>query len=247
MTTLNIYDMTISQRMTSGHNLTVRNKESAVGLEERRNREKKGRKNAILKAARKLFFEKGFQSITVETIAKEAELSKGAVYLYFKSKEEIYAQILMNDIEKFNNSLSITFEKDKSAADMLKHFTEVYISFFLNDRELFRILMTFMLHTDQLSFSGELSSELIKTTNKPINVIDQIFQKGIDSGEFLPHVNSWQCRNALWGLMNGIMSLHIFTGKEDTRNNRVRSTVGEGLDLIIRGLLSNQSFNKIKK
>ena len=69
-----------------------------MGLEERRKREKEGRKKAILRAARKLFFEKGLQSITVENIAKEAELSKGAVYLYFKGKEEIYAQILLASV-----------------------------------------------------------------------------------------------------------------------------------------------------
>ena len=218
-----------------------------MGLEERRTREKKGRKNAILKAARKLFFAKGFQSITVEKIAKEAELSKGAVYLHFNSKEEIYAQILMNDIEKFNSSLSMTFEKDESAAEMLRHFTDVYINFFLNDRELFRIMMTFMLHTDHWNFSEELTAQLIQTTNKPINVVEKILQKGIDGGEFLPNVNSRQSRNALWGLLNGIISLHIFTGKEPTRDIRIRSTVGEAVDLIIRGLLSNQSFNKTKE
>jgi len=68
-----------------------------MGLEERRKREKEGRKNAILKAARKLSFEKGFKSITVASIAKKAELSKGAVYLYFNSKEEIYVEILLKD------------------------------------------------------------------------------------------------------------------------------------------------------
>jgi AcrR family transcriptional regulator len=41
-----------------------------VGLEERRKREKGNRKNAILKAARKLFFDKGFKNVTVESIAK---------------------------------------------------------------------------------------------------------------------------------------------------------------------------------
>ena len=214
-----------------------------MGLEERRKREKEGRRKAILKAARKLFFEKGLQSITVENIAKVAELSKGTVYLYFNSKEEIYAQILLDDIDKFNSSLSTIFRKDESAAEMLKQFANVYISFFLNDRELFRILMTFMLHTDHLNFSEELTLQLIQTTNRPINIIEQIFQKGIDRGEFLPDINNRQNRNALWGLMNGIISLHIFAGKESTRDQRIRSTVREGLDLIIRGLSGNQPYS----
>ncbi len=214
-----------------------------MGLEERRKREKEGRKNAILRAAKKLFFKKGLQSITVENIAKEAELSKGAVYLYFNSKEEIYAQILLNDIDKFNKSLSDIFRNDENAAEMLIRFVKIYIDFFLNDRELFRILMTFMLYTDQLNFSEELTGQLIQTTNKTMNAVEQIFQVGIDRGEFLPHINNRRNRNTLWGLMNGIISLHLFTGKESTRDQRIRSTVGEGLDLIIRGISSNQPYS----
>jgi len=214
-----------------------------MGREERRKREKEGRKNAILRAARKLFFKKGLNSITVENIAKEAELSKGAVYLYFNSKEEIYAQILLNDIDKFNKSLSNIFRNDENAAEMLIRFVKIYIDFFLNDRELFRILMTFMLYTDHSSFSEELTGQLIQTTNKTMNTVEQIFQMGIDRGEFLPHINNRQNRNTLWGLMNGIISLHLFTGKESTRDQRIRSTVREGLDLIIRGLSSNQPYS----
>jgi AcrR family transcriptional regulator len=60
---------------------------------ERRKKEKEHRRNAILKAARKLFFEKGFKAVTVDSIAAKADISKGSVYLYFDSKEEIYADI----------------------------------------------------------------------------------------------------------------------------------------------------------
>ncbi|MFH2076862.1 MAG: helix-turn-helix domain-containing protein, partial [Pseudomonadota bacterium] len=72
-------------------------KDCNLGLEERRKRERESRKNAILKAARKLFFEKGFRSVTVESIARKADLSKGSIYLYYSSKEEIYSQILLKD------------------------------------------------------------------------------------------------------------------------------------------------------
>jgi AcrR family transcriptional regulator len=41
-----------------------------LAFEKRRSREKENRKSAILKAARKLFFEKGFKSVTVESIAR---------------------------------------------------------------------------------------------------------------------------------------------------------------------------------
>ena len=70
---------------------------SNLSLEEKRKKEKENRKNIILKAARKLFFERGFKSVTVDDIATKSEVSKGSIYLCFESKEEIYAQILIAD------------------------------------------------------------------------------------------------------------------------------------------------------
>jgi AcrR family transcriptional regulator len=206
-----------------------------MGLEERRKRERENRKNAILKAARKLYFEKGFKSITVANIAKKAELSKGAVYLYFNSKEEIYVQILLKDIDKFHSSLSDICERGGSGSDMLKHYADIYIDFFLNDRELFRIFMAFMLHTDEMNFSDELNRQLIQATNAN-DIIEKIFKYGADRGEFPENISFRQCKNSIWGLLNGIISLHLFTGKESTREQRIRSTVRASLDVFLRGL-----------
>jgi AcrR family transcriptional regulator len=207
-----------------------------VGLEERRHREKEGRKNAILKAARKLSFEKGFKSITVASIAKKAELSKGAVYLYFNSKEEIYVQILLKDIDKFHATLSDICERGGTAADMLRHFSDIYIDFFFSDRELFRIFMAFMLHTDEMDFSEQLNEQL-----------EKIFKYGMDRGEFPMSINIRQYKNAIWGLLNGIISLHLFTGKESTREQRIRSTVRAGLDVFLSGLAgSDEKMAQLK-
>ncbi len=215
-----------------------------MGLEERRKREKENRRNAILKAARKLSFEKGFKSITVANIAKKAELSKGAVYLYFKSKEEIYVQILLKDVDKFHSSLSDICERGGSASDMLKNFADIYIVFFLGDPELFRIFMSFMLHTDEMDFSEELNRRLIEATNATVDIIEKIFKCGIERGEFPESTNTRQCKYAIWGLLNGVLSLHIFTGKESTREQRIRSAVRAGLEVFIQGL-SNEENNDL--
>ena len=57
---------------------------------ERRQREKEARRQQILDAARDLFFDRGFEGTTIDEIAQRTEISKGAVYLHFPSKEEIY-------------------------------------------------------------------------------------------------------------------------------------------------------------
>lgn len=207
-----------------------------MGLAERREREKKNRKNAILKAARRLFFDNGFRPVTVESIAKKAELSKGSIYLYFKSKEEIYTQILLSDIDKFHEHFKGLSQKSTSASEAITKFAIIYVDLFLNDRELFRILMTFMLHTNAMNLPEELNKHIIKSTNKNINTIEEIFAYGIKRGEFPPTMNLRLSRNALWGLLNGIISLHLFTGTESKRVEVIHSTIKAGLEIYIRGL-----------
>ena len=206
-----------------------------MAFERRRTREKENRKSAILKAARKLFFEKGFKSVTVESIARKAELSKGAVYLYFKSKDEIYSQILLDDIDKFHRKVADIFEEGGQASDMLFRLSTTYVDFFLRDRELFRILMTFMLHANHSNLPEDLQKHIIKSTNKTI-FMEKMFQYGIDTGEFPPSINVKQCRNALWGLLNGVISLYIFIGSEAKRDDLIKSTVNASLSTFIRGL-----------
>jgi AcrR family transcriptional regulator len=84
-----------------------------MGLLERREQEKDNRRKRILEAARTLFFAKGFKNVTVDKIAKFSELGKGSIYLYFNSKEDIYAQILLNDIEEFNQQVYALFRKKR--------------------------------------------------------------------------------------------------------------------------------------
>jgi AcrR family transcriptional regulator len=207
-----------------------------LGLEERRKREKENRKNAILKAARKLFFEKGFKPVTVESIAKKAELSKGSIYLYYNSKEEIYTQILLSDIDKFHDRISNLLQNPTSASEALMKLANIYVDFFFHDRELFRILMTFMLHTSDMNLPEDLNDHIVKTTNKTIGIIEQVFKYGVERGEFPATLNLRQNRNAVWGMLNGIISLHLFTGIEDKRSEIIHGTIKAGLEIFIRGL-----------
>lgn len=209
-----------------------------MGLEERRKRERENRKNAILKAARKLFFEKGFRPVTVESIARKAELSKGSIYLYYNSKEEIYSQILLNDIDTFHEHIADILQTPASAAEALIRLAEIYVDFFLNDRELFRILMNFMLHNNDMNLPEDLNHHIIKTTNRTIGIVEQVFRHGIDRGEFPPDINLRLNRNAIWGLLNGIISLHLFTGTEARRAEVIHGTIKSALGIYIQGLES---------
>ncbi len=209
-----------------------------MALEEKKKRKKgkENRKNAILKAARRLFFDRGFKAVTVDNIAAKSEVSKGSIYLCFESKEEIYAQILISDNIALYERIKNFSATEASAAQLLLEFARIYVDYFLNDNELFRILMTFMMQTGQMNLVEKQNNELIRSTNENIKIISEIIQKGIDSGEFSPIGNIRQMQNAIWGMLNGVISLYLFTGNPIKRTERIHSTVRNSLNIFIEGL-----------
>ena len=63
-----------------------------------------------------------------------------------------------------------------------------------------------------------------------------MFKIGVRSGEFSPDIDLRQKRNAIWGLLNGTISLHLFTGSEEKREERILSTIQAGLNTFLRGM-----------
>lgn len=71
---------------------------------------------AILTASLKLFAKKGFDRTAVEDIAKTAKISKGLVYHYFKSKDDILDSLLMNafdEIMKLEKNIPVEIPPDQ--------------------------------------------------------------------------------------------------------------------------------------
>jgi TetR/AcrR family transcriptional regulator len=73
---------------------------------------KETRKDAILAAAQKLFCEEPFANITMSTIANGARLAKGTLYLYFRTREEIFLALFARELRAWLASF-------KAAADEL--------------------------------------------------------------------------------------------------------------------------------
>ena len=83
------------------------------------------RKNNILKTALELFKNSSFEKINIEEIAKKTGIAKGTVFLYFKTKEELFLSLAKEKIGKLFNDLDgslIELNKNKkecSVKDLL--------------------------------------------------------------------------------------------------------------------------------
>lgn len=76
------------------------------------------RKQRILEAAAKLIAHYGYDKTTVSDIAEEAGISKGAVYLHYKGKEELFDALIMHEGEKMLEVMMERLETDEEAGSI---------------------------------------------------------------------------------------------------------------------------------
>jgi len=176
-----------------------------MGIQERKERERERRRQQIMVAAKRVFSIKGFNKATMEDIAKEAELSPGTLYLYFKNKDELYAslslrilQYLLMRLEHVNN------EKDLGPIEKIEALKEAMFDVYEFD-PLILINMFHLQSSETLkSLSPQLLSEIKQLSRSSLGAMAKIFEAGIDQGVFYDH-HPVAMADIVWAMFSGVV------------------------------------------
>ena len=111
------------------------------------------RREQLLSVAKTTFAERGFQSTTMDDIAKEAGFTKPILYQYFESKTDLYHEIVAQTAEKLLASLERAVNAAQTPRAKIEVAFRVYFEMVVSDTDAFRILF---IH----SHEGDTSKDL---------------------------------------------------------------------------------------
>lgn len=154
-----------------------------------------------------VFLEKGFQNTTMEDIAKNAGLSKGGLYHYFKSKDMVL--IFVN--QKINGNIEKILYKTMempSVKEGILYYIENYLKYWLEHPK--ETIFLFLSITKILD-NHELLRYYQQFMGDYINYFEEAFERGIQSREFVQH-NAKTSAITLVGALDGIIS-YMFLDK----------------------------------
>src|SRR5437867_11941862 len=97
------------------------------------------RTSEILEAARKVFAKKGFHDATVDDIAAAAGVAKGTVYLYYRSKQEVYFAALKFGIAQMYATLVEEVRRVSTTEEKLRALIAARLAYFDTLRDFFKI------------------------------------------------------------------------------------------------------------
>jgi AcrR family transcriptional regulator len=111
----------------------------------------------IIDAATNLFVQNSYADVSINQIAEAADLTKGAIYHHFSSKEDIYLEMLMSDMKSKNELFTNAAAAEGDANKRLRLLTTAYFDLPEQKRQLITLV-----RRDLHLFSGEKREKLVK-------------------------------------------------------------------------------------
>lgn len=173
-----------------------------MSLKERREREKIERRKQILDAARSLLFEKGLNATSMNQIAKQAEIGVGTIYFYYKSKEELFAELQAEGLELLYSKTKKACDKEPEFAGKLNNAAQVFFKFSKENKDYYDIINYFLSAPEQI-FIPSLKDQVDRHGDKIISLIENILVEGIKSGAF-KKIDSRRYSIVFWANLYGL-------------------------------------------
>jgi len=186
------------------------------------------RKVQILNAAESVFTKKGFDEARMEDIAEKTGLSKGTLYLYFKSKDDLIIAILDRIFKREFGQLENLMGSETSSSDAIWKLTDLVIKDIINILRLIPILYGFL----ALAFRNKYVQRALKEyENRYLNILIPIVQQGIDSREFR-QVDASEVAIAAFAIIEGTLLLWVYDKSIIDPERHIRS----GMKLLLEGV-----------
>lgn len=179
----------------------------------------------------------------MEDIAKEAEFTKKTLYSYFKSKDELYFEVMLSAFNLLNELLDnvVNGNSEISEAEKIKEFGRSFIVFSRTHYGYFKAIADY--ENKEFDFQIDDDNSIIKKCyaagQYSIEVLNNCVLNGIKKGEFIDHIDSYSICLMLWSSLTGY--IRLISKKEKYIkvyfDKNIDNLIEDGIDILLRGIM----------
>jgi AcrR family transcriptional regulator len=187
------------------------------------------RRQQIMNAAFAVFSQQGFERASMDDIAKEAGVSKGALYLYYKSKDAIIAKLLQLFFDQALKQIRVLNTGEGSVSEQLLGFTRVLI------REMDRMAAMQPISLQFYAIAARhatMRQHLRAYFAQYRMLMEEVIQRGVTQGEFRADTNPGESAIALTALLEGLALLWLIDPQATDWHTQAEASTR----LFLRGL-----------
>ena len=165
------------------------------------------KKKKIILAAIAEFAKDGFEKASMDTVALKAKVAKGTVFYHFKSKTELFEEIVAEGQKSLEDKIFREIEGIKTNKEKIEKIVKIEVNFIKKYRNLF------------LVYLGDV-------VRKPLSlkVINSVLNEGVKAGEFRKNLDVETAAMSLFW-MTAMVSLNL----KDTETKEIQRIILEGI------------------
>ncbi|MCH8543915.1 MAG: TetR/AcrR family transcriptional regulator [Alcanivorax sp.] len=181
----------------------------------RRQHEKQERRESILDAAERVFFDKGFERCTMDDIARGASLSRGLLYVYFRDKSDMLEAVMLRAAETLRQRFRDVSAQGLSGGEQIQAMGQAYYAFSVEEPDYFDLLTRAASDWPSAGISGESlagapdDSAMALCSGEVMQIMATAIQRGVDDGSLSADHVRCPVQTALYlrGALHGVIML----------------------------------------
>ncbi|MGC4377472.1 TetR/AcrR family transcriptional regulator [Fictibacillus sp. Mic-4] len=172
------------------------------------------KRELLMESALSCFAEKGYQSTTMDDIVAKSKASKGVIYNYFKSKEELYLSLMEERTNRTFAFLAERFENMQTASEKIRELFRIYREATLNKKwqEVIQVHMEFWINSARAGHLREIMMNRYK--NQYQSFLASIIDEGQKNGEFRKALDSKRIASLFWAFIDGLCTHYSVIGDD---------------------------------
>jgi|AGTN01.2.fsa_nt_gi Transcriptional regulator len=204
-----------------------------MSIKELKEREKEQRREYIIDAAEKLFFSKGYDSVSMNEIAEAVGMNKATLYLYFKNKEALYFAIVARGLRIMNRLFMEKIAQEATGIDQIRATGTAFLEFNSQYHHYYRMLN--YAGSERFDTSGiEDADEAIRLSGEVFAAMGKAVVTGMADGTIRQGLNPLTVAIYLSTAASAVVNLNVsLINAMESRGVSHRQFIDDAMELMI--------------
>ena len=189
----------------------------------------------IIKAATKIFAQKGFFQAKVSDIAKEAQVADGTIYLYFENKDDILISLFEEQMNRVLEDMKKQISKENDAIKKIEKFAYNHLKLMELNKNMAEIIQVELRQSTK--FMKEYKNEKF---HQYLNLIGDIIEEGQQKGIFKKDIIPGIAKRAFFGALDEMSRFWVLSRR---RKYDIETAAKQISDYFLTGLINNPWLN----
>lgn len=192
-------------------------------------------KQNILECGLEVFSRKGYAATRVEDIAKQANVTTGAIYHHFGGKSDLYIALVKKGDARANQLAQQIVEEGGTPATKLRRLLVRLFQFLEDDGEYRAVVELFINRTEIVPELTTIREQSLAGRRQLAHYFADLIKQGVEAGEFRSSLSPEDAALALVGFMNGMALIWV----QDQEHFSIKERAENLVELFLAGMVAS--------